>query len=194
MNFTKIQIIDLNTFLEQTIVLFIHILLQIAEKHQYLKKHYLFMEHLLLTYERKKNTSWLLFTLFLTIRYLIFQYITFLFKDLSDRSPPMPWRPESFIFLLSQSLYRVVKWNLIFFFNFARLRHVTHKKYEEDVILYSHEKMSALSVHLCTCTKRLIKEFNKFTGNQNTPRPFGVLRDRPQVLYIFGKLVNRAIR
>ena len=30
--------------------------------------------------------------------------------------------------------------------------------------------------------------------NQNTPRPFGVLRDRPKVSYIFGKLVNRAIR
>ena len=40
----------------------------------------------------------------------------------------------------------------------------------------------------------LIKEFNKFTGNQNTQRPFDILRDRPQVLYIFGKLVNRAIR
>ena len=37
----------------------------------------------------------------------------------------------------------------------------------------------------------LIKEF---TGNQNTPCCFGVLRDRPQVFYIFGKLVNRAIR
>ena len=36
----------------------------------------------------------------------------------------------------------------------------------------------------------LIKEFNEFTGNQNTPSCFGVLRDRPQVLYIFGKLVN----
>ena len=30
--------------------------------------------------------------------------------------------------------------------------------------------------------------------NQNTPHSFCVLRDRPQVLYIFGKLVNRAIR
>ena len=39
----------------------------------------------------------------------------------------------------------------------------------------------------------LIKEFQEFTGIQNTPRLFGVLRDRPQVLYIFGKLVNRAI-
>ena len=40
----------------------------------------------------------------------------------------------------------------------------------------------------------LIKDFKEFTGYHNTPRCFGVLRDRPQVLYIFGKLVNRAIR
>ena len=40
----------------------------------------------------------------------------------------------------------------------------------------------------------LNKEFKEFTGNQNTPCGFCVLRDRPQVLYIFGKLVNRAIR
>ena len=40
----------------------------------------------------------------------------------------------------------------------------------------------------------LFKEFQEFTGNQNTPRLFCVLRDRPQVLYIFGKLVNRTIR
>ena len=40
----------------------------------------------------------------------------------------------------------------------------------------------------------LIKEFQEFTGNQNTPRSFCVLRDKPQVLYIFGKLVNRAVR
>ena len=40
----------------------------------------------------------------------------------------------------------------------------------------------------------LNKEFKEFTVNQNTSRCFGVLRDRPQVLYIFGKLVNRAIR
>ena len=33
-----------------------------------------------------------------------------------------------------------------------------------------------------------------FTWNQNTPSSFGVLRDRPQVIYIFGKLVDRAIR
>ena len=39
----------------------------------------------------------------------------------------------------------------------------------------------------------LIKEFNEFTGNQNTPRIFCLLRDRTQVLYIFGKLVNMAI-
>ena len=38
-----------------------------------------------------------------------------------------------------QSHYRVVKWNLIFF-NFERLIHVINKKYEADVILYSHKK------------------------------------------------------
>ena len=40
----------------------------------------------------------------------------------------------------------------------------------------------------------LIKEFKEFTGNQNTPRCFGILRDRPQVLYIFGKLLKRPIK
>ena len=40
----------------------------------------------------------------------------------------------------------------------------------------------------------LIKEFKEFTGNQNTPRSFCVLRDRLQVLYILGKLVNRAFQ
>ena len=37
----------------------------------------------------------------------------------------------------------------------------------------------------------LIKEFKEFTGNQNTPRLFGVLRDRPQAargILIYGKL------
>ena len=38
------------------------------------------------------------------------------------------------------------------------------------------------------------KVFKEFTVNQNTPRCFGVLRDTPQVLYIFGKLINRDIR
>ena len=100
----------------------------------------------------------------------------------------------------SQSHYRVVKWNLIFK-NFTLLIHAINKKYEADVILYSHEKncspIRAL-VHMheakISNSQYLIKEFKEFTGNQNTPSCFGVLRDRPQVLYIFGKLVNRAIR
>ena len=49
----------------------------------------------------------------------------------------------------SQSHYRVVKWNLIFF-NFARLRHVINKQYEADVILYSRKKFQP---NLCTCAR-----------------------------------------
>ena len=46
--------------------------------------------------------------------------------------------------------------------------------------------MSAQSVHEAKVSNSqyLIKEFQEFTGNQNTPRLFCVLRDRPQVLYI----------
>ena len=90
----------------------------------------------------------------------------------------------------------VMNCNLIFF-NFAHLRHVIYKKYEADVILYSHKNVSPIHtlVHEAKVSNSqyLIKEFKEFIGNQNTPCGFCVLRDRPQVLYIFGKLVNSAV-
>ena len=99
----------------------------------------------------------------------------------------------------SQSHYRVVKWNLIFF-NFACLRHVINKNMKQMSYYIPTKIISPIRalVHVheakISNSHYLIKEFKEFTGNQNTPRLFGVLRDRPQVLYIFGKLVNRAIR
>ena len=92
-----------------------------------------------------------------------------------------------------------MKWTLILF-NFALLRHVIDKNLKQMSYYIATKKFSPIRALVrvyeakISNSKYLIKEFKEITGNQNTPCSFGVLRDRPQVLYIFGKLVNRAIR
>ena len=59
---------------------------------------------------------------------------------------------------ISQSHYRVVKWNFIFL-NFALLRQVMNTKYEADVILYFHNKFQP---DPCPCVRARGKNL-KFT-------------------------------
>ena len=67
------------------------------------------------------------------------------------------------------------------FFQFGSSEARYEYKYEADIAL-------------CTCVIKRSKNLNSqylirgFTRNQNTSGGFGVLRDRPQVLYVFRKL------